>query len=131
MNHRAPSLFGLAAARLISVRHPVAVLWLALALLVLLLAIARNVFGILAIGITGLVIYCFARYWTVTDATIAAYGLAWLLLFSGIRVILDHWDDAGDAQILQQHTRTVPVAFARIWLAGAVFALILGGRLMM
>jgi hypothetical protein len=59
------------------------------------------------------------------------YGIAWLLLFSGVRVILEHWDDAGDAQILQQQTRIMPVVFARIWLAGAIFALILGARLMM
>jgi hypothetical protein len=81
-----PSLFGLAAAKLISIGHSIAVLWLALALLVLLLAVVRNMFGRAAIVLTGLVIYEFARHGTATQATVAAYGIAWLLLFSGIRV---------------------------------------------
>lgn len=125
-----PSLFGLGAAKLISIGHSIAVLWLALGLLVLLLAIVRNVFGILAITIAGLVIYDFAQDGTVTHATMAAYGIAWLLLFSGVRVVLEHWDDAGDAQVLHWRTQIVPLTFARIWLVGAIFALFLGARLM-
>jgi hypothetical protein len=125
-----PSLFGLAAAKLIAIGHSVAVLWLALALLGLLAAVVRNVFGIVVTGIAGLVIYEVARYSTVTEAAIAAYLIAWLLLFSGIRVIFEHWADAGDAYILQQHTRIMPVMFARAWLAGAILALFLGGKLM-
>lgn len=124
------SLFGLAAAKLISIGHSIAVLWLALVLLVLLLTVVRNAFGIAAIVITGLVIYEFARHGTATQATIAAYGIAWLLLFSGIRVVLEHWDGAGDAQFLQGQTKIVPVTFARMWLVGAILALLIGGRLM-
>ncbi len=88
-------------------------------------------FGILAIGITGLVIYDFARYGTAAHATIAAYGIAWLLLLSGVRVVLEHWDGAGDAQALEGQTQIMAVTFARIWLVGAIFALLLGTRLMM
>src|SRR5215469_16078049 len=83
-----PSAFGLAAAKLISMGHSVAVLWLALALLVLLVANVRNVFGIAAIVIAGYVIYVFARYGTVANQTLAAYGIAWLLLMTGVRVVL-------------------------------------------
>jgi hypothetical protein len=126
-----PSLFGLGAAKLISIGHSVAVLWLTLALLVLLLAMVRNPFGILAIVIAGLVIYDFARYGTVGHAMLAAYGIAWILLFSGIRVVLEHWDDAYDASLLEWRTQVVPVTWARIWLVGAIFALLLGARLMM
>ena len=106
-------------------------LWLALALLVLLLAMVRNVFGILAIAIAGLVIYDFARYGTVTHAIMAGYGLAWLLLFSGIRSVLQHWDGAGDAISLHSRTKILPVTYARLWLVGAIFALLVGARLMM
>ena len=126
-----PSLFGLSAAKLISIGHPIAVLWLALALLVLLLANVKNVFGMLAIGVTGLVIYDFARYGTVTHEEMAAYGIAWLLLFSGIRVVLEHWDGGGDAGSLQSSTQILRVTWARIWLVGAILALLLGARLMM
>lgn len=126
-----PSLFGLAAAKLISIGHSVAVLWLTLALLVLLLANVRNVFGILAIVVAGYVIFIFARYGTVRHETMAAYGIAWLLLLSGVRVVVNHWSDAKDAGDLRKLTDIVPVVFARIWLVGALFAVFFGARLMM
>ena len=126
-----PSAFGLTAAKLISIGHSVAVLWLALALLVVLLAQVRNVFGILVIVIAGYVIYIFARYGTVTRETMAAYGIAWLLLLSGVRIVLKHWDNAGDAKLLKAQAQVMPVVFARIWLVGALFAVFLGARLMM
>ena len=126
-----PSAFGLLAAWLISIGHIVAVLWLALALLFLLLANVRNVFGIAIIVIAGFVIYVFARYGTVPNQTIGAYGIAWLLMLSGARVVVIHWKKALDAQALSKQTDIMPVVFARIWLVGALFAVFLGARLMM
>ena len=126
-----PSLFGLGAAKLIAIGHSVAVLWLALGLLGLLLAFVRNVFGILITALAGFVIFDFARYGTVAHETMAAYGIAWLLLLTGVRVVLTHWNEAGDAKILQSQTQIVPVVFARIWLVGTILALILGAKLMM
>jgi hypothetical protein len=126
-----PSLFGLAAAKLISIGHSIAVLWLTLTLLVLLLAVVRNAFGIAAIAITGFVIYHFARHGTTTDAIVVAYGIAWILLLSGIRAVLVHWDGAYDASVLQKRTKIVPLTFARMWLVGAIFALLIGARLLM
>lgn len=126
-----PSLFGLGAAKLISIGHSVAVLWLSLLMLVILLALVKNVFGLLTILVAGIVIYDFARYGTVTHQTMAAYGIAWLLLLSGVRVVLMHWNEAGDAQNLEKETRIMPIVFARIWLVGALFAVFIGGRLML
>jgi Peptidase M50B-like len=126
-----PSAFGLAAAKLISTGHSVAVLWLSLALLVLLLAFVRNVFGIVAIVITGYVIYVFARYGSVSHETMAAYGIAWLLLLGGIRSVLLHWPGGSDAGALEGKTQIRPIVFSRFWLVGTLFALFLGTRLMM
>jgi len=126
-----PSAFGVAAAELISIGHIVAVLWLALALLFLLLANVRNVFGIMAVVVAGYVIYVFARYGTVANQTLGAYGVAWLLLLSGVRVVLIHWKKAKDAENLSKQTQIMPVVFARIWLVGALFAVFFGARLMM
>jgi len=126
-----PSAFGLLAAWMISIGHIVAVLWLALALLFLLLANVRNVFGIAIIVIAGFVIFVFARYGTVANQTLGAYGIAWLLMLSGARVVVIHWKKAKDAQILSKQTDIMPVVFARIWLVGALFAVFLGARLMM
>jgi hypothetical protein len=126
-----PSAFGLAAAKLISLGYSVAVLWLALILLVLLLAFVRNIFGIVVIVIAGYVIYVFARYGSVSHETMAAYGIAWLLLLAGVRTVLVHWDGAYDARELGKRTEIRPVVFARFWLVGTLFALFLGTRLMM
>jgi hypothetical protein len=126
-----PSAFGLLAAWLISIGHIVAVLWLALALLFLLLANVRNVFGIAAIVIAGYVIFILARYGAPANQTLGAYGIAWLLLLSGVRVVLIHWKKARDAVDLNTQTQIMPVVFARIWLVGALFAVFLGARLMM
>jgi len=125
-----PSLFGLGAAKLISTGHSVAVLWLALGLLGVLLVFVRNVFGILVTLLAGFVIFDVARYGTVAHETMAAYGVAWLLLLTGVRVVLMHWNEAGDAKILQAQTQIMPVVFARIWLIGTILALMLGAKLM-
>lgn len=126
-----PSAFGLGAAKLISAGHSDAVLWLSLGLLFLLLAQIRNIIGILLIVVAGYVIFIFARYGTISRQTMAAYGIAWLLLLSGVRWVLLHWDKARDGKILQGTTGSEPVVFARIWLVGTLFALFLGTRLLM
>src|SRR5215469_17513757 len=125
-----PSLFGLAAAKLISIGHSVAVLWLTLVMLVVLLALVKNVFGLLTTLIAGVVIFDLARYGTVTHQTLAAYGVAWLLLLSGVRGVLRRWDGSGDADELASRTNIVPVTFSKIWLVGALFAVFLGARLL-
>jgi nitroreductase len=95
------------------------------------LAFVRNIFGIVVIVIAGYVIYVFARYGSVSHETMAAYGLAWLLLLAGVRTVLVHWDGAYDARELGKRTEIRPVVFARFWLVGTLFALFLGTRLMM
>jgi hypothetical protein len=126
-----PSAFGLLAAWLISIGHIIAVLWLALALLFLLLANVRNVFGILIVVAAGYVIYIFARYGTIRHQAVGAYGVAWLLLLSGVRVVLDYWDDSDDGSKLSKLTDIKSLSFSKLWLVGALFAVFLGARLMM
>jgi hypothetical protein len=107
------------------------VLWLTLLLLVILLALTKNVFGLIAILLAGVVIYDFARYGTVTHQTMAAYGIAWLLLLSGVRGVLLHSAGANDAELLEERTQIMPETFAKIWLVGAILAVFLGAKLMM
>lgn len=126
-----PSLFGLAAAKLISIGHSIAVLWLTLAMLVVLLALIKNVFGLAVVLIAGVVIYDLARYGTITHQTIAAYGITWLLLVSGVRGVLRRWAESDDGAKLEQRTKIVSETFSKIWLVGAIFAVFLGARLMM
>lgn len=125
-----PSAFGLGAAKLISIGHTVAVLWLALLLLALLLITARNLFAGCAIMITGLLIYLVARYAAIGTETVVAYVITWFLLLSGFRVVLEHGPGAGDARALASATHVPRVVWAAMWLVGAGVALVVGYRLL-
>jgi hypothetical protein len=126
-----PSAFGLAAAELIRVGHPIAVLWIALAALAVLAVLARrSAFGVSAVLATGFVVYLVARYAPVGAAVALAYGMTWFLLLSGLRVVLSHGRDAGDAIILRQRTRMPRGLWAGLWLIGSGLALYAGGRML-
>lgn len=125
-----PSLFGLGAAKLIEIGHSVAVLWLTLILLVLLLFVLRKVFSYVPVIATGLVIYLIARYGSVGADAIAAYAITWFLLLSGVRVVLDHNMDAGDAGNLVSMTHIGRAFWFLLWLAGSVAAVAVGGALL-
>jgi hypothetical protein len=124
-----PSAFGLGAAWLIETRHIVAVLWLSLlALVCLAIMVRRSAFGLAAVLASGIVLFVVARYAPLGAEIALAYGIAWFLLVSGIRVVLQHGRHASDAVILRQLTRVPSSAWAAFWLLGSAAALILGGR---
>jgi len=126
-----PSGFGLAAAELIQMRHSVAVLWFALALLLILLVPLRFGFGVASVTVTGLVIYLIARYASLGMQEAAAYVLAWLLLLTGVDTVLKHGTKAVDAGVLNQLTRLPRGFWHSLWLAGSLFALVVGARLLL
>jgi Peptidase M50B-like len=125
-----PSAFGLGAAKLIELQHSVAVLWLALVLLVVLLPVLREWFSFVPVLISGALIFIIARYASVGGEDMASYGLAWFLLLSGLRAVIDHGVRAGDAGRLAGLTRIWPAAWVALWLAGTVTALAVGGSLL-
>jgi hypothetical protein len=125
-----PSGFGLAAAKLISIRHSVAVLWISLVLLAVLLLFVRNWFGRLTVAAAIVVIFFVARYTSVGTETVTAYAIAWLLLLSGVRIVIARWKGSGDAKILATMTRTWPIIWTLIWLAATSVALVVGGSLL-
>jgi Peptidase M50B-like len=124
------SAFGLGAAKLISVGHIVAVLWFSLLLLVVLLLMIRNPFGVFVIVATGIVLYAVARRGSIETETVVAYLITWLLLLSGVRVAVEHGPGAGDAGILAGSTHIPRAAWCGIWLVGTTVALVLGGSLL-
>ena len=98
-----PSAAGLIAAGLISTGRMYAVLWLGLVLLAVMLVTIRNFFGGLVILMCGALLYLVVRYGTAEVETAFAYGVAWFLLISGIRVALraaGRPKDVTDAEIL-------------------------------
>lgn len=121
-----PSLFGLGAAELIALGHIVAVLWLALLALALLLPLLRTVFSVVCVILTGSLLYLVARYATVGAQVAVGYGVAWYLLLSGIRMVIEDGSAADDAGNLAGLTRLPRGFWSRLWLAGCVAALLLG-----
>ncbi len=125
-----PSVFGLGAAKLIEIGHSVAVLWLTLLLLVLLLFVLRNWFAFVPVLLIGGLIYLVARYGSVGANAVLAYVVAWFLLISGVREVLHHGSGAFDAGRLLEITHIWRWAWSGLWLIGSVFALAIGGALL-
>jgi hypothetical protein len=125
-----PSAFGLGAAKLIEVGHSAAVLWLTLLLLVLLLVVLRGVFSFVPVLVVGGLLFIIARYGSAGFGSVTACGVAWFLLLSGVRVVLDDGIGAADAGSLAKLTHTRPGCWVWVWLIGSVLALAVGGALL-
>lgn len=127
-----PSAFGLAAAKLISIGHIVAVLWLALLLLAALLITVRNFFALSVVVVTGFVLYLFARYASVAMQTVLAYAITWFLLLSGLRHVLRYnRQDGDDASQAAERTHLPSWLWVGVWQLGAAVALVAGARLLL
>jgi hypothetical protein len=122
-----PSGFGLGAAKLIEVGHSIAVLWLTLILLGVLLFVLRKLFSFVPVLVSGGLIFLIARYASAGAETVAAYAVAWFLLLSGVRVVLEHNLDAADARGLANITHIGRGFWVLLWLAGSVGAVAIGG----
>jgi Peptidase M50B-like len=80
--------------------------------------------------VTGGLIYLIARYRSGTADGVTAYGVAWFLLLSGIRVVFDHGVNAADAGNLARLTHIRPGFWVLVWMAGSIAGLIAGGALL-
>jgi len=121
-----PSAFGLTAAALIARGLAVLVLWIAMVLLAVLVFSVRNVFGVVLVTGTGWLLWSMAHSRDAGLETVTAYGLAWLLLWSGIRYVLKHRAGAEDAKSLRTITHLPRALWFLVWLAGSVAALVYG-----
>lgn len=127
-----PSALGVGAAKLIQVGHAVAVLWALLLALAVLLFTARKAFAWACILGTGFLLYCVARYAAVGTQVVAAYGITWFLLISGVAMVLRHWRATGaDHDRLKTTTGLPRWVWPPLWLAGSAAALITGAALLM
>jgi hypothetical protein len=126
-----PSAFGLAAAKLITLGHIIAVLWVAVIFLVLLLLkLAPRSFGFVSVPGAIALLYVLTRYASVGLQIVMAYGITWLLLLSGLRVALQHGTGAKDAENLSKRTHLPRLLWALLWLAGTAWAVFIGVRLL-
>jgi hypothetical protein len=125
-----PSLFGLAAARLIQLGHSVAVLWMTLLLLGVLLFALNGSFGMMTVLVVGGLVYVVARYASVAVQIVGAYGITWLLLLSGVRRVLEVGARSSDGASLSQLTHLPRFFWFLLWLAGALAAVAVGGKML-
>lgn len=87
--YTAPSLLGLGGAWLLSADHITALLWGATALLLAMLVMIRNAYGVLTVVLTGT---AFVLVSWLTDAEVQAafaYGVVWFLLLGGVRPVFE------------------------------------------
>ena len=96
-------------------------------LLGLLLFFLRKAFSYVPVLATGVLIYLIARYTSVGANIVTAYAIAWFLLVSGVRVVLDDNLDAKDAKLLADRSGIWRGFWVLLWLAGSVAAVAVGG----
>jgi len=127
-----PSLFGLGAARLISMGYPLAVLWLIVLVLLLVLFLLGRSFGLLSVPIAIALFYVILRYTHAGTEVVAAYAVAWLLLLAGLRTAIGHAirSNSDDANAMRGLTHLPRMLWSLVWLAGTVCALLVGGKLL-
>jgi hypothetical protein len=125
-----PSLFGLGAAKIISLGSPVTVLWLLILLLVLVLFLLGRSFGLVSVPIAIALCYLILRYTHAGTEVVAAYAVTWLLLLAGVRHAVGDGIRAADAHTLRSRTHLPRLLWAGLWLAGTGAALLIGGKLL-
>ncbi len=126
-----PSLFGLGAARLISLGDPVTVLWLLILLLVGVLFLLSRSFGLFSVPLAIVAVFLILRFAHLGTETVIAYALTWLLLLAGVRHAVSDNMRAADAAALRKRTHLPRMLWALVWLAGTVGALLVGGKLLL
>jgi hypothetical protein len=125
-----PSGFGLAAAALIAYGLILLALWIGVVLLAIMLPSLRTVFGIALVFGLGFVLVAVIRSGNPGVEAVAAYGLSWLLLLSGVRGVWDRRKGSGDADKLREITYVPQRLWFLLWLVGTVVALTYGFTLL-
>jgi hypothetical protein len=122
-----PSLFGLAAAKLISTGHVIAVLWVAIIFLVLLFFLLGSSFGLFSVPFAVLLLVLVMRYAHSGLEEVIVYGLTWLLLIEAVRTALVH-RGGQDGVNLRKRTYVPRTFWALVWILGTFAALLVGGK---
>ena len=133
----APSVLGLLAAACLGYGRVVPVLWVAVALLVVLLVLIRNLFGVLSVVVTGAALVGVAGWAPVDVQGPAAYLLAWFLLLAAPRPVVElqvtrrrGLAPASDADQLARLTGVPALLWVTFFLLLTLAALVGGGWLL-
>jgi hypothetical protein len=85
----APSLLGLGCAALLASGHITALLWLTVVVLVAMLTVVRNAYGIGSILVTAIAVFVVSWFTSAQVQAGFAYVFTWFLLLAGIRPVLE------------------------------------------
>ncbi|RAY11732.1 M50 family peptidase [Actinomadura craniellae] len=132
-----PPLLGLAFAALLSVGRTVLMLWASIALLLAMLVMIRNAFGVVSVVGTGAIVFLVSFLGTDTVQAGFAYLAAWFLLFAGARPVVElqrmrsrRQAPSSDADQLAHLTGVPGLVWVSLFAFVAVAALLAGGQLL-
>ncbi|WP_216901610.1 M50 family metallopeptidase [Nocardia alni] len=131
----APSLLGLGCAALLGVGRLMLMLWLVVVALIVLLLLIRNLFGLLAVVVAGVVVGGVSWYGSVVAQGVFGYGVAWFLLFGGMRAVLELQrvhvrGDGSDADQLSRLTHLPAFLWVLVFGVAALGSAVVGGGLL-
>ena len=84
-----PSLLGLGGAALLAEGRITLLLWLAVALLLAMLVMIRNAFGVISVVVTTAVVFTVSWFAAADVQAVFAYACVWFLLFGGVRPVFE------------------------------------------
>ncbi|MFI5827013.1 M50 family metallopeptidase [Streptomyces sp. NPDC051578] len=87
--YTAPSLLGLGGAALLSAHRITLLLWAATALLLAMLVMIRNAYGLLTVVLTGAVFVLVSWLTPAEVQAVFAYAVVWFLLLGGVRPVFE------------------------------------------
>ncbi|MBP1780929.1 MULTISPECIES: M50 family metallopeptidase [Micromonospora] len=133
----APSLLGLGGAWLLAGNRITLLLWLAVALLLAMLVMIRNLFGVLSLLVTGGVVLAVSWYTSPEVQAAFAWTSVWFLLLGGVRPVFElHRQRArgrmpqSDADQLARLTPIPALFWVGVFLLVSVGALVVGALLL-
>jgi Peptidase M50B-like len=129
----APSLVGVLGAWLLGGNRITLLLWLAVALLLLMLINIRNLFGVVSLLVTGAIVVAVSWYAEPEVQAAFAYAGVWFLLFGGVRPVFELQSLRGrgrmpesDADQLAHITHVPALFWVGVFLIVNVAALVTG-----
>ncbi|MFD3484386.1 M50 family metallopeptidase [Streptomyces sp. NPDC058665] len=132
--YTAPSLLGLGGAWLLTAHHITLLLWLATALLLVMLVMIRNAYGALTVIVTGAAFLLISWLTSPTVQAAFAYAAVWFLLLGGVRPAFELQSKRrhggapdSDADQLARLTHVPPVMWLLLFHAVSLCSLIGGG----
>jgi hypothetical protein len=130
-----PPLLGLAGAALLAADHVTALLWITIVALAALLVMIRNAYGVLAVVVTGGIVFAVSWFGTSATQGAFAYLVTWFMLLAGARPVVElqrlrYRGQAphSDADQLGRLTGVPALLWVALFGFVAVASLLLGGR---